>query len=203
MLTTVQRRARTARAPGDGVRHQAAIAGTVADATTGAPIAAALVEAMPPARRPDMAPLWLTRTGPDGHFHFLDLPSGKYSVRAALPEATTRYGGAEATVDVTRDRDGTIALAATALTLAATTVNGQVTRDGKPVGLATVVVLGSGERAVTDAQGRYTVAAVQTGRRTLEARAPECEPVRAGVVLERPGDVAALDFSVGRTTSRK
>jgi hypothetical protein len=76
------------------IRHFAAIAGSVTDRDTGKPVAGALVEivSLPDAAR-DALPFTQpvrTTTGPDGHYHFLDLPDGSYelSVTAAGREET-------------------------------------------------------------------------------------------------------------------
>jgi len=74
------------------IRHFAAIAGVVSDQGSGKPVSGALVEIV---SHPDAAlnilpfgqPARAT-TGPDGHYHFLDLPDGAYqlSVTAAGAE---------------------------------------------------------------------------------------------------------------------
>src|SRR5947209_8433343 len=92
------------------VRHRVVIAGRIADALSGQPLAGARVEitgapaaftsllalrAMAGdrwatlAERPDR-----TSTARDGHFHFLDLPAGAYTLTVSLPDAGSRYGTA-------------------------------------------------------------------------------------------------------------
>ena len=94
------------------MRGAPAISGTVRDGSTGRPLADARVEITGAAR----FETWLgaravpygdvwdgleervdrVRTNRDGHFHFVDLPPGRYTVVASLPGATTRYGTAQA-----------------------------------------------------------------------------------------------------------
>jgi hypothetical protein len=90
------------------VRHQVAISGRVTDAQTGRAIAGARVSL-------DSGPE--TFTAADGHFHFLDLPPGPYTLQASVPGAGTRYGPAPMTVTVKWDDQGKITLAIADLAL--------------------------------------------------------------------------------------
>ncbi|MCP4514516.1 MAG: carboxypeptidase regulatory-like domain-containing protein, partial [Delftia sp.] len=103
-----------------GIRHQAAIAGRVSDAQTGAAIAGSQVvisagpetfqkglalkarqygeswDSLP--ERPDRA-----YTAADGYYRFINLPPGDYALTALLPGSGTRYGQAQASVNVSCD----------------------------------------------------------------------------------------------------
>ena len=89
------------------VRHQVAIAGRVTDGQTAHWLGAALSDhgrarrvhdlaehACTPVRagvgEPDRA--YQALTAIDGHFHFLDLPDGQYTLTASLPGYGSRYG---------------------------------------------------------------------------------------------------------------
>ena len=111
----------------EATRHQVAIYGQVTDKQTGRAIEGSRVTitAAPavytrwrdlrllanPSERPDV-----TRTAADGHFHYLDLPDGQYTLVASLPAAGSRYGTVRAEVTITRDAEGNIVgVAATSL----------------------------------------------------------------------------------------
>jgi len=139
----------------------------------------------------------LTRAAEDGHYHFLDLPDGTYTLRASLPAAGTRYGIAESNgIVVRRDKDGAIAMAVADLALSPTTVSGRVTRDGASVFLAEVRLAGSDEFAFTDEQGRFSLAGIGIGQRTLQVRGPGCRPVDQPVSLEREGASVIADIEL-------
>ena len=193
------------------VRHRVAIAGRVTDAQTGRAIGGARVEitAAPGifadwlairkiqygahwvamAERPDR-----TRTAADGHFHFLDLPDGQYTLTASLPSAVSRYGKAESRAMLSRDGDGTITTAAADIALPPTTLKGEITdQAGDRVALAEVRVQGSGERAFSDAQGRYVLAGLEIGQRTVLVLAQGYQPVSQTLVIGPAGTVQALN----------
>ena len=107
------------------VQHQVAIAGRVADAQTGKGLAAIQVRitAAPAAYTAWLAikalqygQRWETlaerpdrrRTAPNGHFHWLDLPEGAYTLSTAWPEGGSRYGTAQMEVTVARDPEGNL-----------------------------------------------------------------------------------------------
>jgi len=81
--------------------------------------------------------------------------------------------------------------------LAQAAIEGRVTLDDgrQPVAGATVHLLGSVQRAITDSLGVFRVAPVAPGRQLLEARAIGYAPVRATVVVSAEG-VARVDFSL-------
>lgn len=161
-------------------RHQVAIAGRVTDSQTGQAIAGAQVnikvapaefvdrcellknvqysdhwESMP--ERPDQK-----HTASDGHFHFMDLPDGDYTLEATLPRMGTRYGMSHVTVIVSRDGQD-INMAQADMTLFPTGLQGQVMAGTDPVMLAEVRMKGSGEYTFTDEQGNYLLVGLEAG----------------------------------------
>ncbi len=192
------------------IRHQVAVAGTVSDGRTGAAIHGARVAIVtgPPAfthalalkalrfgaaragleQRPDR-----TRTAGDGHFHFLDLPAGNYTLKASLPEHGSRYGAARIDITVSHDDAGTITMATADMRLSPTTIAGRISdkTTGEAIALALVRIQGSGERAFADARGRYRLIGVEAGPRTLVVSArgygqstKSVTPPQAGAVVE-------------------
>jgi len=199
-----------------GVRHQVAIVGRVTDALTRRPMGGAVVTIvkMPAAAKSRLAMksiqfgarwksmaerLDRTRTAEDGLFYFLDLPNGKYTILASIERFGKRYGSSEGTVTVSRDATGKMQIDALEISLPSTTVRGKVTgpelTDG--VSMAEVRVRGSGERAFSDRQGKYVLAGVEPGERTLVVTARGYAPATTKVTVGKPGDVATLDIPLG------
>lgn len=195
-------------------RHQVAIAGDVTDAEAGAAIGRARVEITAgPAAFTDRLALratrhqdrWAamderldrTRTAADGHFHFLDLPDGDYSLAASLPGSGTRYGTAQAQATVSRDAKGNITMATADMALPPTALKGQIAdqASGDPVLMAEVRMKGSGERAFSDGEGRYLLTGLEAGERTVVVFASGRETVTQTVQLSR-GSVAELDVAL-------
>lgn len=197
-------------------RHQVAIAGRVLDGHTGKPVAGALVSmtAMPPVfqkrlvitsssradwdemlERPDR-----TRTRKDGLFYFLDLPEGSYTLSGSLPRLGKRYGAAQGSSEVSRDTKGKFKVTTITLALQPTRVKGKVVGPGQKNGvvLAEVRVKGSGERTFTDAQGQYTVAGIETGKRVLLVSAQGYQAASENVTLGEPGMAKTVNFSLTR-----
>jgi Carboxypeptidase regulatory-like domain len=200
------------------VRHRVAIAGRVTDAQTGRTIGGAQVRittapaaftdglalraiqygagwtAM--AERPDR-----TRTAPDGHFHFLDLPDGQYTLTASLPGFGSQYGTAEKQAIVSRDAQGNITMAAADMALAPTTLKGRITdQEGNPVAMAEVRVKGSGERTLSDGQGQYLLTALEVGQRTVLVSAQGYQPASQTALLSPAGTVQTLDMTLVPST---
>jgi hypothetical protein len=199
-----------------GIRHQAAIAGQVSDAQTGAAISGVQVhisagpetfqkglalkarqygenwEALP--ERPDRA-----CTAADGYYRFINLPPGDYMLTASLPGRGTRYGQAQASASVVYDDQGNIALATADLQLAPTTLLGQV-RDagGEPVHMVQVRVLGGGEYTFSDEQGQYRLTGLEAGGRQVRASAQGYAALTQAVQLEQAGGQYTLNFSLTR-----
>jgi len=193
--------------------HQVAIAGAVTDAQTGAAIRQARVEitAGPAAFTDRLALLamqyqerWATmeeridrtRTAGDGHYHFMDLPAGDYTLGVSLPGSGTRYGVAQAEATVEREDEGKIAMATADVALPSTALKGQVSNsDGDPVLMAEVRLKGSRDRVYSDGEGRYLLAAAEAGKHTVLVAASGYEAAREVVQLSR-GDVTELDVSL-------
>lgn len=112
-----------------------------------------------------------TRTAGDGHFHFMDLPNGNYTLAVSLPGSGSRYGVAEEQFTVARNGDGNIVMATAEIQLPPTTLKGAITAQGseglEPVVLAEVRVAGSGEQTFSDDQGHYLLSGLETGSRTV------------------------------------
>jgi hypothetical protein len=165
-------------------RHQVATAGHVSDAQTGQAILGADVSVKNAAQ--DVVAR--ARTAADGHYHFLDLPDGQYTLEASLPDAGSRYGMAQAQATVTRGGGGKIRLTVADMALPPTTIKGQITGPGAtPIILAEVRVKGSGERALTDAGGRYALIGLEVGVRTALVSARGYQPASATVQLSVAG----------------
>lgn len=162
-----------------------------------------------------------TRTREDGIFYFLDLPDGKYELsaciadldklfrnlpegkkklRAPVPGYGTRFGVAQETATVAHDGQGNQRVAFVNLMLPSTAVKGKVTGPGHKAGvvLAEVRVKGSGERTFTDAQGQYTVAGIEPGKRVLQVSAQGYRAESQPVTLGAPGTSQTLNFSLTR-----
>jgi hypothetical protein len=152
------------------LRHQAAISGGLTNAQTGKAIGGAQVKitAGPPEFTELLARLadqhgnrWATlrerldRThiGTDGHFHFVDLPNGQYTLEASLPGQSSRYGSAQITAQMSRDFDGNINLAVVNPAIQPTIVRGRVINQGAdPVVMAEVRMQGSGDTSLRTAR---------------------------------------------------
>lgn len=199
------------------IRHQVAIAGTVRDLQTAEHIGGVILTITngPPAflfqrdlQKKQYSMRWQTmveridrtRTAPDGLYYFLDLPDGQYTLEASLPGSGTRYGSAVATGTVARD-DGNILLGQVDMTLAPTTVEGQVTKEGDGgsddgVQMAVVRLRGSGEQAYTDQDGHYALTAIETGERTVDVSAQGYQEASSTVMLDTAGSVTGLDVTL-------
>jgi hypothetical protein len=198
-------------------RHRVAIAGRVADGESGKPVEEAEVRVteMPAAFKKSLElaalqygkqwPLMIDRpdktwTRADGLFYFLDLPNGKYSLRASLPNQRKRYGVAHEKATVSRDANGEVKVAWINLGLHPTTVKGKVTGTHHKNGvvMAEIRVKGSGERAFSDAEGQYVLSAIEPGKRTVLVLAQGYRPASKSVTLAQPGALETLNFALVR-----
>jgi hypothetical protein len=206
------------------VRHRVAIAGRLSDLETGKPIRRGRVEITEaPAEFASGLDLkarqagerWLVlgerpdrkATAADGHFHFLDLPAGDYTLTASLPGAGSRYGTATAAATVALDAEDRFVLATADMDLPPTTVKGQLRgppggnphnpTPGEPVVMAEVRIRGSGERAFSDSEGNYRLSGLEKGQRTVlfTARGYQDPPPQT-VDLAVPGAVLTLDLTL-------
>ena len=195
------------------MRGRPAITGTVRDAVTGGPLAGARVEVAGSARfdtwlgaralphgddwdgmqeRDDRA-----LTGHDGRFLLVDLPPGRYTLVASLPEAGTRYGTERGTASVPREAGS--AVPSVDLELPPTTVAGTVKGPaGSPaIALARVTVDGSSESTLTDTAGAYVLAGLETGPRPVRVAARGHEPASRTVKIATPGSRKRVDLRLG------
>jgi hypothetical protein len=195
------------------IRHQVAIAGRVIDASTRQSVWHARVEvtAAPAAftgridqrrklsgtscdklpQRPDRV-----ETARDGHFHFLDLPDGQYTLTASLPAAGSRYGTAQATATVARDAQGNLPMVTADLALPPTTLKGKVTATSGPVVMASVRVKGSGEAAFTANDGTFLLVGLEKGKRTIVVAAQGLKDASQEVLIANAGDTQTQDFAL-------
>lgn len=200
------------------VRHSVAVCGQVTDAQTGAAVGGARVEiTAAPAAFADWLALqarqhgdrWATLkerpdriyTAVDGHFHFMDLPDGEYTLTVTLPDSGSRYGEAQVTATVSRNAEGAILMATADAWLPPTTLTGEITGPGGgAVVMAEVRVQGSGERAFSDGTGRYLLAGLEVGDRTVRFSAQGYEALSQPVTLDHPGVVQVLDVALSTTS---
>lgn len=172
-------------------RHQVAIAGRVTDALTGEGLGGAAVTVDPPGA------CGAVMTRADGHYHLLDLPDGTYAVSATLPAAGSRYGTLRVSAAVSRGPDGRLRMAAADLALPSTAIRGKIVRHGGGrQALAEVRIRGSGERAFSDGDGRYLLAGIEAGLRTIVVSAQGFRPVERTVRIDRPGDAVTVNVTL-------
>lgn len=192
-------------------RHQVAIAGQVTDKQTGQVIAGARVEisSSPPTfeewlseRKKQYGGGWeqmeeradRVRTAADGHFHFVNLPGGQYTLTASLLNRGSRYGTAQSSVAVSVAANGDVTMAIADIALPPTTIKGKVTKQGDGViTLAEVKVKGSGERVFSNSKGEYLLTGLEKGERTVLVSAQGCKTGSQTTQLTR-GAVKTLDF---------
>jgi hypothetical protein len=197
------------------IRRQVAIVGRVTDAQTGQPVRGAQVtitsgppeflarlkivrEVVRSKQPPDLAV-----TGPDGHYHYVDLPAGAYTLTVTLSAAGTRYGSQTAQATVVRDAQGKITPGATDVALPPTGIKGKVTPQGGAQGdalsMAEVRVQGSGERVYTNQKGEYLLLGLETGTRSLRIGARNYQPDVRSVTLGAPGVLVTVDVALTPT----
>lgn len=198
------------------VRRQVAIAGQVKDAVTQQVIAGALVKfiAMPEAletkvtfltqlygddlkQRPDQ-----TQTATDGTFHFVDLPSGTYTVEASLPAAGTRYNKIEAEVTVNAPNansdSSTDTVQIIALNLPPTALSGSVKDSSNhPIAMAKIQVKGLGEYTFSNKDGEYQLIGLEISGTNHQYQLKVTAPTFPTAHTE-----AAVTLSRGQTTIR-
>ncbi|MBV9772858.1 MAG: carboxypeptidase regulatory-like domain-containing protein [Gemmatimonadetes bacterium] len=139
-----------------------------------------------------------TTSAADGHFHLRDLPPGNYTLRAALPALGSRYGAMRVKLVVGADGSAGTGVS---LSLPPTLVRGRVLgRGDEPVALAEVRLRGSGEKTFTDRDGRFVLAGVETGERTVEVSARGYPAARQTVRLPQPGWERTLEFRLAGDT---
>lgn len=183
------------------VRRQAAIAGVVTNAQTGKTIAGVKIDCTNVALDINKT----TTTSAEGHFYFMDLPDGDFTVAALLPRAGTRYGTAQLSASVTRTPQGKINLATANLALPPTAITGHITGPDADdvvvdILLAQVNLKGSEDRGFTNGGGIYLLSGVETGTRTLLVKAQGYVPVNQTVVVDTVGAVVTQDILLVKAT---
>lgn len=171
------------------IRHQAAIIGFVKDKQSERALAGAKVEITKSPQDLNLPQQVYSRV--DGLCIFLDLPDGQYTLKASCPYSECRYGTDEKIVNVTRKAQGRIVQATIEFKLPPTTIAGEITviKSGKvePVVMAEIRILGSGETTYSDAQGKYKLTGIETGRRTVIINAQGFKKSDQQVLLDTPG----------------
>ena len=172
------------------IQHAVAISGRVIDAQTNKGIGRARVEITAgPAEFMNALALQATasgkrweglqdrsdrkRTAAGGHFHFLDLPNGTYTLNATLPGSGSRYGTAQITLVVSRDSLGNLIMTTADLHLPPTTLTGKITdqSSANPIFMAQLRIAGSNETTYSDDQGDYWLTGLETGSREIKVSA--------------------------------
>lgn len=196
-------------------RHAVAISGNVTDAQTSKAIGGARVEiTSAPAAFTDQLALkalqygsrWATlrerpdrlHTAVDGHFHFMDLPDGDYTLTVTLPGLGSRYGEVQVAATVSRDAEDRILMATANASLSPTTLTGQITDadDGEAVVMAEVRVQGSGERTFSGSDGSYRLTGLEVGNRKVEVSAQGYESLTWQGSIGAAGAVQTQDFAL-------
>jgi hypothetical protein len=176
------------------LRHRAAIAGYVTDALTKLVIPGAVAELITQNLK--------TQTSEDGFFYFLDLAPGSYTLDVSVPSLGSRYGTASVpNVAVQNDTDGRpIFDAKTNVALTPTRLTGHVIQssNGQPIKGATVKILGSEEKALSDKDGRYDLSGIQAGTPNVQASAAGYAAAAQKVTLTAGLETIA-DFSLAKT----
>ncbi|MCW5803090.1 MAG: carboxypeptidase regulatory-like domain-containing protein [Deltaproteobacteria bacterium] len=165
----------------DPIVHRAALAGRALDtlAKVGLPGIAVRIVDGPPAWKTKFRGREVATTNADGWYRFLDLPAGTYRVEAAAP--SSRYATAPKTIAVTAT-----AASALDLELAPTALTGVITANGKPLAMARIRLVDSGEVAYTGATGGYTLSPLEPGtNRTIELSAQRHVTATVQVTLPR------------------
>jgi hypothetical protein len=125
----------------------------------------------------------------DGHFHFMDLPDGAYTLEAKLPDVGNRYGTVQTIASVSRDSLGQLIMTTVGLNLPPTTLKGKITDQSTtdPIVMAQVSINNSNESTYSDNLGDYVLIGLETGNRTLMVSARGYQPVSQVVNLASAG----------------
>lgn len=171
------------------VRRQVAIAGRVTNSLTGLPLPRAGISIT----GLDVT-LDLTTTS-EGYFHAMDLADGTYTVKATLPEAGSRYGGAQSMAVVSRDGSGKILMARVDLALNPTTIKGNVSNgDGTAVAMAEIGIRGRAERVYSDSSGNYSLIGIEKGNAVIQITARGYQTAVRAVNPDAAGTVRTENF---------
>ena len=184
--------------------HQVAISGKVTNTQTQAALEDALVEITgAPPTFDNQFSVKEVKTSHDGHFHFLDLPNGNYTLVASFPNTGSRYGKATGSGTVDRNAEGRIIeMSIVDLAIPATTLKGEVTNtEGDAVVMAKVKVQGTSEKTFSDSQGKYILIGLEATsehERTILVEASGYQSSSQTVLLEQPGVEQTLDFELAK-----
>jgi hypothetical protein len=200
------------------IRHQVTIAGKVKDRVTGKPVEDVLIEIVdgPPAylamidtqsniyssawdtmtKRPDK-----TVTRPDGHYHFMDLPNGTYTVTASCKRFGSRYGTIGRDITVSRTPQGNVVFVSSDILLPPSTLKGRVFRQGSstPVIMAEIRVAGSLEFSHSDENGDYILSGLEASAarpRSVTVSAVGFQNRTLDVLLPAAGDEVVLNIQI-------
>lgn len=155
-----------------------------------------------------------TQTTLEGHFYFIDLPSGRYDLSVSLPGAGTRYGTRlieEVLVKSANmtENDDNIGHAIANITLPSTGIKGRIVSadDNQPIMMAKIQVEGNSLVTFSDRNGNYLITGLevwQQSERASDAPRPLItvsaqgyQNARAGIWL-RLGEAQSLDISLTR-----
>ena len=188
------------------ISHQVAISGKVTNTQTQAALEDALVEiTVAPPTFDNKFSVKEVKTSLDGHFHFLDLPNGNYTLVASLPNTGShysRYGEATKTVTVSRNAEGRIVMASVDLAIPATTLKGEVKdTEGEAVVMAKVKIQGTSEKTFSDSQGEYILVGLEATseqERTILVTASGYQSSSKQVLLDQPGVEETLNFELAK-----
>lgn len=142
-----------------------------------------------------------TVTDSIGHFHFMDLPAGKYTIGAMAGLRTKRYSEGEIEVDVNDFSDENFKYSKADIKLQSTSVKGVITDKStdEPVVFAEVSIKGSNETSISNIKGEYLLNALETvpnKPRGLRVTAKGYKTVSKKVSLTEPGTLKKVSFSL-------
>jgi hypothetical protein len=200
------------------IQHAVAISGRVTDAQTNTGIGRARVEITAgPAEFMNALVLraaavgrgWAGQqdrpdrklTAADGHFHFLDLPNGTYTLTATLPGTGSRFGTAQITPAVSRDSLGNLIMTTADIQIPPTTLTGRITEQGSgdPIFMARIRVVGSNETTYSDDQGDYRITGLETGHREIKISAQGYNSASDSVDLTIAGTAVTRNIALTAT----
>lgn len=146
-----------------------------------------------------------TRTASDGHYHFMDLPHGNYTLKASLPEFGTRYSkaikGDKVEIIVGKGKMVKVDFAGPATALTGRIVAG----NKQPIALAEVTILGTRERTFSDSnkqsKGTYLLSGLEKGSQTIKIFARSYEKKEITVELNQ-GILTRRDIELTPKSSR-
>jgi hypothetical protein len=138
----------------------------------------------------------VTYTALDGHYYFIDLPDGIYSLQVALPHLGTRYGTRQVENLNVAGAEATIAN----LSLPPTGIKGRILdSDQNPIVMAKVQVEGNPVAVFSDRNGDYELTGLEVWQRDLASQS-----ARPGVTVSAQGYQSATSgvwLSVGEMKS--